>query len=204
MKVIRLWLFFFIFLILLAYILITNMELLRNPDNIGKLYLNNCLAGNMGYGLEDNYDNNLSFAGLEVGDILLGGYPNCSYGRFSHAGVYIGDNLVIEGYGDLGITIQPIYHYLNYSEIALLKVNTSPEVKAKVVEYMKKYEGGLFYPLAFKPGDRFWNCSKIIWLAYDKEGINLDEINDLWIAPEAFYYSPYTTIIREKSYANSF
>ncbi len=160
--------------------------------------MQNFSQGYIGYGQADNYDNGLSFAGLEVGDILLGGYPQCAYGRFSHVSIYIGENLVLEGYGDLGVTIQPISHYWNYSEIALLKVDASPEVKGRVVAYLKEYAGGLFYPLAFKPGDRIWNCSKIIWQAYYIEGIDLDASGDFWIAPDNFYSSPWTRVIREK------
>ncbi|NLJ72514.1 MAG: hypothetical protein GX333_05850 [Syntrophomonadaceae bacterium] len=203
MRNIRLWLFFIIFILLLAYIIISNRAIFSNPNNIGKIYFNNFLAGDIGYGIEGKYGNNISWEDLEVGDILLGGYPNCSYGRFSHAGVYMGNNLVVEGFGDLGITIQPIYHYLEYSEIALLKVNTSMEIKEKAVEYMVAQAGGLFYPVAFKPGERIWNCSKIIWLAYYNLGIDLDFTDDIWIAPDIFYDSPYTTVIREKSYENS-
>ncbi|HZK43491.1 MAG TPA: hypothetical protein VFC73_04315 [Syntrophomonadaceae bacterium] len=185
-------------LLLVIYIWLVNFTIFTSTNNISSFYLNNLQKGHFGFGLEANYNNQISFEGLEPGDILLGGYPKCGYGRFSHTGIYLGDNLVLESYGDLGITIQPIYHYWDYSEIALLKVNTTKDIKEKVVNYVRKYEGGLFYPVAFKPGDRFWNCSKIIWKAYLKEGIDLDDSGDLWTAPEIFYYSPWTTVIREK------
>ncbi len=194
----RLWIFPTIFIILFISIGWANIDILRKPDNISSFYLQNFSRGYVGYGQEGNYDNGISFADLEVGDILLGGYPKCAYGRFSHVSIYMGENLVLEGFGDLGVTIQPIYHYWNYSEIALLKVDASPEIKEKVVNYLKQYEGGLFYPTAFRAGDRIWNCSKIIWLAYYKEGIDLDDSGDLWIAPDNFYASSWTKVIREK------
>lgn len=198
MRLCRLMLFPSISLILLIYIGLTNVNVLSNPDSLARFYLENLAKGNFGYGLEGNYYNQISFIGIEPGDILVGGYPKCAYGRFSHAGVYMGDNLVLESYGDLGVTIQPLSHYWDYSEIALLKVDASSEVKAQVIKYMQDHEGGLFYPVAFKPGDRIWNCSKIVWKAYLEQGIDLDESGDLWISPDSFYNSPWTTVIREK------
>lgn len=198
MRLCRLLLFPVISLFLLMYISLANWNILSEPDNVAQYYLENLSNGNFGLGLVGNYNNQISFADIEKGDILVGGYPRCAYGRFSHAGVYMGNNLVLESYGDLGVTIQPIDHYWEYSEIAILRVDTTPETKEQVINYIKKYEGGLFYPVAFKPGDRIWNCSKIIWKAYLEQGIDLDSSGDLWISPDVFYSSPWTTVIREK------
>ncbi len=198
MRWLRLWLFPVIFLVLLLYGGLNNYDILNNPHSVAQLYWQNLKKGKFSYGLEGKYYNRISFADLEPGDILVGGYPKCSYGRFSHAGIYIGDNLVMESYGDLGVTTQPINHFWDYSEIALLKVEVSPEIKNNAIDYIKNYEGGLFYPVAFKPGDRIWNCTKIIWKAYLEQGIDLDENKDIWVTPEAFYHSSWTTVIREK------
>ncbi|NLB89293.1 MAG: hypothetical protein GX790_08735 [Syntrophomonadaceae bacterium] len=198
MRLARLLLFPLISLVLLIYISLSNWTLLHEPDNLTKLYLNNLAQGNFGFGLAANYNNGISFLGIEPGDIIVGGFPQCAYGRFSHAGLYIGDKLVLESYGDLGVTIQPIDHYWEYSEIAILRVDTTPEIKEQVISYVKNHEGGLFYPVAFKPGERIWNCTKIIWKAYLEYGIDLDANEDLWISPDAFYDSPLTTVIREK------
>lgn len=198
MRLCRLLLFPVITLFLLMYIISANWNILSSPDNVAQYYLENLSEGNIGLGLIGNYNNRISFADIEKGDILVGGYPRCAYGRFSHAGVYMGDNLVLESYGDLGVTIQPIEHYHEYSEIAILRVEATQETKEEVISYIKKHEGGLFYAVAFKPGDRIWNCSKIIWKAYLEQGIDLDSSGDIWISPDAFYNSPWTTVIREK------
>jgi len=198
MRLCRLLLFPLISLLLLIYISSSNWTLLNQPENLAKLYLNNFAQGNIGFGLAANYNNGISFADMEPGDIIVGGFPRCAYGRFSHAGLYIGENLVVESYGDLGVTIQPINHYWEYSEIAILRVEADPEIKQQVISYVKNFEGGLFYPVAFKAGDRIWNCTKIIWKAYLEHGLDLDVNKDFWISPDAFYDSPLTTVIREK------
>lgn len=154
-------------------------------------------TGDVGYGKLEVFFTPISFEGLEPGDIILGGYPGCSYGRFSHAGIYMGDEKVIEAYVDLGITIQSIFHYWDYKEICLLKVNAEREKKEAAVEYLEDMIGRLFYPTAFKPGDRIWNCSKIIWKAYYQQGIDLDDSGDFWVSPDMFYNTTFTTVIRE-------
>lgn len=195
----RLWFFPLVALMLMGLLYQQNQDVLNDRRSIAYTYLNNAWRGDIGYGAQGNYANMVSFAGLQPGDIIVGGYPGCAYGRFSHAGIYIGDGQVIESYVDLGVTVQPIEHYWTYSQAALLRVLATPQQKEAAVRYARSHLGGLFYPVAFKAGDRFWNCSKIVWEAYRQQGITLDSNDDLWIAPEAFYHSRYTQIIREKS-----
>lgn len=185
-------------LIAAAGIISDNYHIFNNPNAVMYSYLASLREGKVGYGFAVVHNNGISFSGLQPGDILLGGYPDCAYGRFSHAGIYVGQGQVIESFGDLGVNIQPVQHFNNYTEVCLLKVNASPEIKSQVVDYIKKYEGQMFYPLAFKPGEKLWNCSKIIWKAYIEQGINLDPAGDIWIAPDVFYSSSDVYIIREK------
>lgn len=195
----RCWFFPLAAFVLLIIISCQNLDSLANRNSISYTYLRNALQGRIGYGIEGKYWNMISFDDLEPGDLLLGGYPQCAYGRFSHAGIYIGNGQVMESYVDLGVTVQPIDHYWNYSEISLLRVKAQPEQKQAAVDYVKSRQGGLFYPVAFKPGERFWNCSKIVWEAYRLQGINLEESQDIWISPDEFYKSPWVQVIREKS-----
>lgn len=161
-------------------------------------YMDSASQGKFGYGFNVQYNNDISFAGLEVGDIVLGGYPECSYGRFSHVGMYNGNGQVIEAFVDYGVHLRSIDHFRDYTQVCLLRVEADPEVKKKAAECASSFQGKMFYALAFKPGDRIWNCSKLIWKAYMEQGIELDESRDLWITPEAFCHSPYVSIIREK------
>jgi len=185
-------------LILVTAIAANNQHVFNNPESSMRVYLKSLTRGNAGFGLQGYYKNDISFAGLEEGDILLGGYPHCAYGRFSHAAMYIGNGQVIECYIDLGVTVQPIIHYRDYSEVCLLRVKADPAIKRKAVDYIKKNQGGMFYTLAFKSGDRIWNCTKIIWRAYYEQGLDLDQAGDFWVTPDSFYYSCYTEVIREK------
>ncbi len=185
-------------LLLLSGIVLENIALFRDSEAVMYTYIKSAKQGHVGYGFNVQNDNSISFAGLEPGDIVLGGYPGCAYGRFSHAALYVGDGQVIEGFVDYGVYTNSIQHFHNYTEVALLRVEADPEIKARAVEYAKKYSGRMFYPLAFKEGTRIWNCSKIMWEAYAAQGIDLDPRNDFWIAPDVFYNSPLVSIIREK------
>ncbi|MDD3365395.1 MAG: YiiX/YebB-like N1pC/P60 family cysteine hydrolase [Syntrophomonas sp.] len=195
----RMMLFPVLFLILLALIAVDNLQLASgSKDSVIYTYANSFLKGEIGSGYGSASTDKVSFAGLEPGDIVLGGWPNCAYGRFSHAGIYVGDNMVLEGYVDYGLSLQELSHYLNYSELCLLRVEANREIKEQAVAYALARQGQMFYPVAFKQGERYWNCSKIIWQAYNVQGINLDIINDLWIAPESFSASPSIKILYEK------
>jgi uncharacterized protein YycO len=195
----RLGLFPLITLLLLAAIYFHNQESLNDPDSITYTYIRNAILGRLGYGAAGDYRNMINLSDLEPGDIILGGYPQCAYGRFSHAGIYIGDGQVIEGYVDMGITRQPVEHYWSYSEVCLLKIKASAAQKQAAVEYAQNHLGELFYPVAFKPGERIWNCTKIVWEAYRQQGIDLSVNKDIWISPDEFYQSPHVQIIREIS-----
>jgi hypothetical protein len=187
------------FLILLLFIGWDNRSLLpRIRESVINTYIQSLSHGRFGTGYGYASADRVSFAQLEPGDIILGGWPNCAYGRFSHVGLYVGSNQVLEGYVDYGLNLQDLDHYRDYSEVCLLRVNASQEVKDRAVAYALARQGQLFYPVAFKPGERYWNCSKIIWRAYKNQGLDLDELGDLWIAPESFTASRYVKILYEK------
>ncbi|MCX5780473.1 MAG: YiiX/YebB-like N1pC/P60 family cysteine hydrolase [Firmicutes bacterium] len=200
----RLWVFPAIFMILLIFIGCDNRQLLpKLRESVIYTYIQSLGQGRFGTGYGYASTERVSFAELEPGDIVLGGWPNCAYGRFSHVGLYIGGDQVLEGYGDYGLTLQDLDHYRNYSEMCLLRVEASREVKNMAVDYALARQGQMFYPVAFKSGERFWNCSKIIWRAYKNQGIDLDELGDVWIAPESFMDSRYVKILYEKGMQHS-
>jgi uncharacterized protein YycO len=195
-RIINLLFFPFIILILTALIVIQNFHVITNEDSVMYIYLKNAVQGRFGGGYSQT-GNNVSFAGLEPGDLILGAYGNGTFGYFSHAGIYAGDGLVLESYLDYGVTEHHVSSFRKFNDICLLRVNADPEVKAAAVEYVRQMKGRLFYPVAFKPGESFFNCTKIMWKAYMGQGIDLTPVDDLWIAPDAFYSSPMVTIIKE-------
>ena len=186
-------------LLLLLLIIIQNWQLLTNNKNsVVYTYLRSFASGEIGSGYGSATNDDIPFYKLEPGDILLGGWPNCAYGKYSHAGLYLGEGEVLEAYVDYGVCIQPLGHYEDYTELCFLRANVSNEIKTKVITAARSFVGETFYPVAFKQNDRYYNCSNIIWKAYKEQGINLDANNDIWIAPESFGDSPYVNIIFEK------
>lgn len=190
-----------LFPLLTAFLLIAfavqNQEAIASPGGALKTYLHNAKQGRLGFGVAGLYNNPMSFEGLEPGDLVLGGYPECAYGRFSHAAIYLGNDLVAEAYAEVGVLVSPVQHFNSYSQVCLLKVNADQDVKKRAVQYVMNEKGALFYPIAFKPNERIWNCTKIMWKAYANQGVDLDTSNDIWITPDSFYKSHRVTVIRE-------
>lgn len=198
-KRIRLLLFPCLFLIMLISVYLSNMHLFfPDSESLIYIYTRNALRGNIGTGYPEKIVRKPLNYSIEIGDLLLGGWENCAYGRYSHAGIYIGDNNVLEAYADCGVSIHSLQHYLDYPHLCILRVRTTPEVKIKAVNYAMHYNGKMFYPLAFKNSERFWNCTKLIWKAFEKQGIDLDINKDLWIAPESFRQSPCVDVLYER------
>ena len=196
---VRILIFPLLGLLLLLVIGAANHHLLTNRSgSVIYTYTASFAKGDIGTGYGSPTPGLVPFSQLEPGDIVLGGWPNTAYGQFSHAGLYLGDHKVLEGYVDYGLSIQDLNTYEHYSRICLLRVNAPAEAKANAVTYALEKEKKMFYPLAFKSGDRLWNCTKIIWRAYADQGIDLDEIGDLWIAPESLAQSRWVSVIYEK------
>lgn len=186
-------------LLLLLLVIFQNWPLLtQNKNSVVYTYLRSFASGEIGSGYGSATAEDIPFYLLEPGDILLGGWPNCAYGQYSHAGLYLGDGEVLEAYVDYGVCVQPLGHYNDYSYLCLIKVNVSQETKAKAIAAGRSYVGQTFYPVAFKHNDRFYNCSSIIWKAYQEQGVNLDINNDIWMAPDRFRDGPYVKVIFEK------
>lgn len=158
-------------------------------------YLQNALQGRYGSGFFTGQVNSLDISQLEPGDILLGGNPGGAYGHFTHAGLYLGNGEVMEGYVDCGISRQGVGHYRYYAWACVLRVKLPREQRLRAAEYAAQLEGRMFYPTAFKTGGRYWNCTKLIWKAYKEEGIDLDSRHDLWLTPDAIYCSPWVEVI---------
>jgi uncharacterized protein YycO len=157
--------------------------------------------GEFGIGDYDNVPNNLDTSDLQAGDIILGGNPGGTYGRYTHAGVYIGNNQVVDMYTSDGVYLADVSVYHNYTWAAVLRVKTSPEIRAAAVNYVKQQVGSPFFILAPKSDDGLWYCSKLVWYAYYRQGIDLDPFhNSYWIVPDAFLFSPKTTLV---SYAET-
>jgi uncharacterized protein YycO len=172
-----------------------DLQSLRQPTALVQV-LAAAGRGEFGIGDYDNVPNNLDISNLQAGDIILGGNPGGSYGRYTHAGFYIGDDQVMDMYTSDGVYVASIEAYRDYTWVAVLRVNTSPEIRAAATNYVKQQVGTPFFILAPKTDDGLWYCSKLVWYAYYRYGIDLDAFhNSYWIVPDAILHSPKTTLI---------
>ena len=152
--------------------------------------------GEFGIGDYDNVPNSLDISDLQAGDIILGGNPGGSYGRYTHAGFYIGNGQVVDMYTSDGVYVTGVEIYHDYTWAAVLRVKTSPAIRAAAVNYVKRQVGTPFFILAPKSDDGLWYCSKLVWYAYYRQGIDLDPFhNSYWIVPDACLSSPKTTLV---------
>lgn len=167
----------------------------RFSESAAPAYIENLLQGKNSTGVYTGRMNRLDFSLIQPGDILLAGNPESCYGHFTHAGIYLGDGWVLEGYVDCGVSRQRIEHYHSYEWACILRVKLPPEKRAAALEYALSQEYKTFYPAAFKNGERYWNCTKLIWEAYRRQGVDLDSFDDLWIVPDYIYFSPQVELI---------
>lgn len=153
--------------------------------------------GHFGSGIPSGRGNDLDLSVIQPGDILLGGYDGATYGKFTHAAIYEGEGIAWQGWLSSGVSRVRIERFLDYDRACILRVNTDSENRRQAVEMVAGWDGQLFYPLVFKPGDRVWNCTKIIWEAYRRLGLDLDAGDDLWITPDNIYRSPRVSVIAQ-------
>lgn len=153
--------------------------------------------GYFGSGIPSGRGNELDLSDIQPGDILLGGYDGATYGKFTHAAIYEGEGIAWQGWLSSGVSQVSIERFRYYDRACILRVNTDSENRRQAVEMVAGWDGQLFFPLAFKPGDRVWNCTKIIWEAYRRLGVDLDSGDDLWITPDNMYRSPRVSVIAQ-------
>ncbi len=185
----------FVVLKLEGVIELRDVQSLR-PPSTGMQILAAAGRGDFGTGDFDNVPNSLEISDLQPGDIILGGNPGGSYGRFTHAGFYIGNDQVVDMYTSDGVYLDCAETYHDYTWAAILRVKASPEIKAAAAAYAKQQVGAPFFILAPKSDDGLWYCSKLAWYAYYRNGIDLDAFhNSYWVEPDALLDSPETSLV---------
>ena len=99
--------------------------------------------------------------------------------KYSHAGIFISDNTVMEAWPTKGVRINTL---LDLSDIDFFDLETTPRQEAKIIEFFQKQMGkpydyfGVFnfitkFP-SFKPYES-WFCSEIVFAALQEAGILL-------------------------------
>lgn len=139
--------------------------------------------------------NKLDLSLLEPGDILLGGNHGSSYGVFTHAGLYAGDNQVVDMGVSSGVYLAEAKDYYNYDWAAIIRVKAGSGQKKAAVDYALSQTGKPFFILAPRKEDGLWYCTKLIWHSYLWQGINIDSARGYWILPDSLFISPLTDVI---------
>ena len=151
--------------------------------------------GEIGSGEFQGNPNKLDLSLLEPGDILLGGNHGSSYGVFTHAGLYAGNNRVVDAGTSSGVYLAETLDYHDYDWAAILRVKAGSGQKKAAVDYALSQTGRPFFILAPRKEDGLWYCTKIIWYSYLRQGINLDSTKGYWFLPDSLLKSPLIDII---------
>jgi uncharacterized protein YycO len=129
--------------------------------------------------------NRLDLNILEPGDIILVGNPGCGYGYYSHAAIYLGGMQTMEAYVDTGVGIYQVQRLRDYSRICVLRVEAPVKVRQAAADYARK-QANKPVTIAFRSGQHYMSCYKLPWLAYARQGINLDPTGDILVKADAF------------------
>jgi hypothetical protein len=103
------------FFLLLSLLLAAGISL-ANPQafekgSVARIYVQNAFRAKQVTDCEGYYGNQIDFSGLEPGDLILGSYPECSYGHYSHAGLYLEKEKCWKVLWIWELYIQNIEHY---------------------------------------------------------------------------------------------
>jgi uncharacterized protein YycO len=194
-------------LVTLLVIVILIVSTLKLADYLDKGYessgrhapiwitlLANSAHGHLGTGDFSN-PNQLDFSQLQPGDIILVGNAGGSYGRYTHAAIYVGNDQAIDMYISTGVYLTSLDAYHDYRWAAILRVKATKTQKVAAVDYSLKQLGLPFFILAPRNNDGLWYCSKLVWQAYARQGIDLDPYQDYWITPDDLQDSPKIQLI---------
>lgn len=183
-----------VFLVLVAAALSSSVRSGERPPLVWRV-ISALGRGDIGTGRPPEQANNLDVSQAAIGDLVFGGNPGCSYGRFSHVGIYVGEGKVVDMYISRGVFLRNISSYRRYSWAAIARVKAPPDVRLAAAQYAASKVGQPFYTFASRKDDGLWYCSKLVWLAYLNQGIDLDEWNEPWVVPDSLYESPYLEIL---------
>jgi hypothetical protein len=139
---------------------------------------------------------------IETGDILLLRERStlaCLY-EFTHAGIYIGCNRVVEARSeeDGGIDYYPLtdWDYQNAVWVTLLRVKSaSMQQKAGAVKFANEQaargrrgevEYDRYLGKCVDPDAAHWYCTELVWAAYRSQGIDIEKVGSVGPSCERF------------------
>lgn len=148
------------------------------------------LKGYFADGFYNGETNTIDFKKLNVGDIIVVGNPKSVYGTYTHAALYIGNGLTVDGNIGEGIRFVPVEHYKYYSYGKILRIKTSDDIKIKACRNIEENVGNVFFLLAPIQNENLTYCTKMIWTSFKKAGIELFKPNGI-IVPDDFLKSKF-------------
>jgi uncharacterized protein YycO len=153
--------------------------------------------GAFGVGVWDGNANVFDFGQLEPGDIVLGGNTGSSWGDWTHAALYLGNGEVMETFLQTGATPEPVSRYNNYySHAGALRVKLPKAVKEQAVAEARRLVGKPFYLLAPRNSTSLFYCSKVVWYAYKRAGVDIEPDHAYWIIPDRITQSEWVEPIQ--------
>lgn len=152
--------------------------------------------GFIGVGIPGQNGFDFAAAGLEPGDIVLGGNPGTSWGEWTHGALYVGNGLVIDTLLRRGVHLAPVDRFAGaYARAGYLKVHLPPAVKERAVREGLALLGRPFNLLAPRRSGAWFYCTKVAWYAYWRAGVDLDPGGGYWVVPDRFLASPHVELV---------
>lgn len=126
--------------------------------------------------------------GLEPGDVIVVAAPECAFGHFGHAGLYLGDGDVLGQHVQRGTFISHVSSLAGWDVIIVLRPDVPAATRQAAADWGRATAGRPFAMLAHRHDPRWTNCSTICATAYDHVGIDLCP-GDWLIVPDDLYRS---------------
>lgn len=131
---------------------------------------------------------------LELADVIVAARAGTPYGYFSHVGVVTGPNQTLGQHPAYGIDLMPLDVLVDYDDIRVLRAALTPAQRGEVAAFARSLDGAPFHVLALKHDVHWWSCTKAVWAAYQRVGIDLAPERDL-VAPDDIAASPHLRTI---------
>lgn len=143
-----------------------------------------------------------SIEGAKAGEFFVEfGGKSSSVGDFGHAAVVYEDKgfNTVEAFPDTGVKHHFGDWYRKDSDVYLYGVTQSSGTKrANVAQYAHNMVGKKYSLTAKKEDERTFYCSKLVWLAWKKQGVDLDDNGGFFVTPADLANSK-NSVLRWKS-----
>ena len=185
-----------------------------DSSNYNSIFFNNLLHNDLGISESSDcigniFDNNEYPAPIWRRDILPGdiilnrnkGLLTLAGLFWTHAGIYVGNDQVVEARSDLdgGISYYDItdWDYPQDTYVVLLRVTSaSSEQRFAAAQWARKQAERSFFPLysilwyekKTESDSLWWYCSELVWASYKNQGIDIDFDESLFfVSPDDIY-----------------